>query len=380
MLIKLDRKFWLGTATLVGSTIGVGVYGVPFVFQKSGFLVGVLFLIGLGGLMLLTNLLYGEVVLRTNQRHQLIGYSRLYLGGALSKINLFTFILGGYGALIGITIISSGFLSNIFSFLFHFSPTSWATFFVVVTSALILRGLRTVSRIDFFMMLIFGLIILFIGIWGSGSIHYENFNFATKDFWFLPFGVIIFSMAGLPGIPLAREVLSGRERSLRKALILGTLIPLILYLFFAFVVVGISGESTSPDAISGLAWYLGPGIVFVGSALGFLTSFTIFLNLGTAMKRALQEDFKFKSGWAWLLVVLPPYLLYLSGVRNFIDIISLVGGLAVSVEMMILIFVYANARKHGDRLPEYTIHIPLPLLYLMIAIFAFGAVYTLVFK
>ncbi|HLF67181.1 MAG TPA: aromatic amino acid transport family protein, partial [Gammaproteobacteria bacterium] len=97
MLSKFDKTFWLGVATLVGGTIGVGVYGLPFTFQKSGFLVGLLFLVGIGGLMLLTSLLYGEVVLRTHERHQLIGYTRKYLGPTLEKINLFTFILSVYG-------------------------------------------------------------------------------------------------------------------------------------------------------------------------------------------------------------------------------------------------------------------------------------------
>ncbi len=380
MSSKFDKTFWLGTATLVGGTIGVGVYGMPFAFQKAGFLVGFLFLAGLSGLMLLTNLLYGEIILRTESRHQLIGYTRKYLGGAAAKINLFTVMLGSYGALIGIIIISGGFLTNIFTVWFRISPAGWSTIFIVVTAIFIFRGLRTVSRIDFFTMLIFAGVVLAIGLWGAGKIQYDNYTLAARDFWFLPFGIVMFALNGFSGVPLAREVLAGREDKLRRAIFVGTLIPAVLYLIFTVIVVGLSGEATSPDAVSGLSFPLGAGIVLVGSFLGFMTSATIFLNLGTSMKESFQQDFRFKRRWAWLLTVLPPYFLYLSGIRNFIDIISLVGGVAVSIEMVILIFMYASARKHGERVPEYSIRLPLPVLYLMMLIFAAGAVYTVIVK
>ena len=375
-----NKNFWFGVATLVGGTIGVGVYGMPFAFQKAGFLVGFLFLAGLGGLMLLTNLLYGEIILRTEGRHQLIGYTHKYLGRIAAKINLCTGMLGSYGALIGIVIISGGFLSNIFAAWFRVSPAGWSAVFIVVTSIFIFRGLRTVSRIDFFMMFIFAAVVLAIGLWGAGRLQADNFTWAIGDFWFLPFGVIMFALNGISGVPLAREVLVGREGKLRGAIFAGTLIPVVFYLIFTAIVVGVSGDSTSPDAISGLAFPLGAGMVLVGSLLGFMTSTTIFLNLGTSLKESFQQDFRFKHRWAWLLTVLPPYFLYLSGIRNFIDIISLVGGVAVSIEMVILIFMYASARKKGERMPEYSIRLPLPLLYLMMLIFAAGAVYTVIIK
>lgn len=371
-----DKIFWLSVATLVGSTIGVGVYGLPFAFQKAGFLVGFLFLAGLGGFMLLTNLLYGEIVLRTESRHQLIGYTNKYLGGLVAKINLFTVMLGSYGALIGIIIISGGFLANIFAAWFRISPAGWSAVFVILAAIFIFRGLRAVSKIDFFMMVVFAIVVLAIGLWGAEKIRPDNFTLAMKDFWFLPFGVIMFALNGIPGVPLAREVLTGREDKLRGAIFAGSLIPAVFYFIFTAIVVGVSGDSTSPDAISGLSVPLGAGVVLIGSLLGFMTSSTIFLNIGTSLKKSFQQDFRFKHRWAWLLAVLPPYVLYFSGIRNFIDIISLVGGVAVSMEMVILIFMYVSARKHGERIPEYSIRLPLPVLYLMILVFAAGAVYT----
>jgi tyrosine-specific transport protein len=374
------NKFWYAVAVLVGSTVGVGIYGMPFAFQKAGFGVGLLFLLGVAGLVLLSNLLYGEVVLRTHERHQFVGYVKKYLNPWAQKFNLFLFWVAVYGALVGIIIISGDFLTNILSPYFNLSPFAFSTIFLVAASILVLRGLKTVSKFDFFMMVLLGCIVLLIALLGTKRVDLANYALGVKDFWFLPFGVILFAMNSMPGIPLVREALIGSENKLKKALVAGTIIPAILYLVFTVFVVGVSGDFTSPDAISGLLGFLGPKIVLVGSLFGFLTSSTIFLNLATSLKESLRQDFHFKHWWAWLLAILPPYLLFLSGIRNFIDIIGLVGGVAISLEAILLVFVYISAKRNGDRIPEYSIRLPRPVLYLMMLIFAAGAAYTLFIK
>ncbi len=374
------NKFWYAVAVLVGSTVGVGIYGMPFAFQKAGFGVGLLFLLGVVGLVLLSNLLYGEVVLRTHERHQFVGYVKKYLGPWAQKLNLFLFWVAVYGALVGIIIISGDFLTNVLSPYFNFSPFAFSTIFLIAASILVLKGLKTVSRFDFFMMLLLGFIVLLIALLGVKHVDLANYTLSAKDFWFLPFGVVLFAMNSMPGIPLVREALIGSENKLKKALVVGTIIPAVLYLIFTVFVVGVSGDFTSPDAISGLMGFLGSKIVFAGSLFGFLTSSTIFLNLATSLKESLRQDFHFNHWWAWLLAILPPYLLFLSGIRNFIDIIGLVGGVAVSLEAILLVFVYISAKRNGDRIPEYSIRLPRPVLYLMMLVFAAGAAYTLIIK
>ncbi len=373
------NKFWRAVAMLVTSTIGVGFYGIPFAFQKAGFSFGLLFFGLVVALMLLTNLLYGEVILRTHHRHQMVGYVNKYLGPWARRINLFIFWVAIYGAMIAIIIISGDFLANILSFYLNFSPVIFSTLFLIFAASLVLAGLKTVSRLDFLMMLIFCGIVGLIAAVGFNNIQLVNYSFALTDFWFLPFGVILFSLSN-SGIPLLREVLVGQERSLKKAISVGTLIPAGLYLLFTFLVVGISGEITSPDSISGLLGFLGTKIVVIGSVLGFLTSTTIFINIATALKESLDEDFKIKNRAVWLFALVPPYLLFLSGIRNFIDIISLVGGVAVSIHSILLIFLYAKAKKSGERVPEYSIRIPNWSLYLIMLVFALGAVYTILIK
>lgn len=373
---RLNRS-WYAVALLVASGVGVGFYGIPFTFQKAGFLVGSIFFVALGVLSLIGNLLYGEVVLRTHRRHQFIGYVNKYLGVWPRRLNLFTFWVAIYGSLVGIIIISGDFLSNIFSSFLSFSPLVFSTLFIIFASVLVLAGLRAVSRFDFAIMVLFVLIVVLISLAGLDSINPGNYSLASRDFWFLPFGVILFTFNSSTGVPLMRERLAGQESKLRKTIFWGSLIPIIFYFLFTVVVVGVSGEITSPDAISGLGGFLGSRVVLLGSMFGFVSSFSIFLNLATSLKESLIEDFHFKNKTNWLLVMLPPYILFLLGLRNFIDIIGLVGGLVISIQLISLIFVYTKARESGERIPEYSISFPKWLLYFMILIFSLGAIYTL---
>jgi amino acid permease len=373
------NKFWCAVAVLVGSTIGVGFYGIAFSFEKAGLAAGLLFFFGVAGLTLIINLLMGEITLRTHQRHQLVGYVDKYLGVWAKHVNIFIFWVSIYGALIGVIIVSGDFLSNILSPYLNFSPVMFSTIFMVVASILVLAGLRTISKFDFAVMLVVIAIILGVGIAGFSHIDLKNYSFAFTDFWFLPFGVILFSL-NTTGIPLMREVLTGSERQLKKAIAWGTLISAGVFLFFALVVLGISGDATSPEAISGLFGFIGPRVVLIGSIVGFITSSTIFLNIATSLKESLQEDFKIRRRWTWILAMLPPYLLFLLGVRNFIDIIGLVGGVAISIHMILLVLTYVKAKRNGERIPEYSIRLPNWSLYLIMLIFASAAVYTIIVK
>jgi amino acid permease len=373
------NKFWYAVAVLVGSTIGVGFYGIPFSFAKGGLTMGLVFFAVVAGLTLLINLLMGEVTLRTHQRHQLVGYVKKYLGTWAHRINVFVFWLTIYGALIGIIIVSGDFLANILSSYIDFSPVMYSTIFIIVATILVAFGLKTVAKFDFFVMSVVIAAILVICFSGLFKIDLANYSFQITNFWFLPFGVILFSLNN-SSIPLMREVLVGSERRVKNAVVWGSLIPSFLFLIFALVILGVCGETTSPEAISGLGGLLNTKIVFLGSIVGFLTSVTIFLNIATSLKESLQEDFKIRRRWTWVFAMLPPYLLFLFGIRNFIDIISLVGGVGVSIHMILLIMTYVRAKRHGDRVPEYSIRMPVWSMYFLMAVFAAAAVYTIIVK
>ncbi len=374
-----NKNFFYATAILVGTMVGVGVFGVPFSFAKAGFGVGFLFLLLTGFLTLVIDAMFGEVVLRTQEKHQTVGYAGLYLGPVWKGIMFFAMVLSIYAAMLAYVIIAGDFLSNILSAFFYLSSTAYSYFFAVVLSLLLLFNLKRISRVELFLTVVFVAVVFIIFGFGVSKVNFDNLQNINYEFWFLPYGILLFAFAGMSAIPLQREILRGEEHQFRRSILYAVLLVGVLYTVFAFTVVGVSGDITSPDAVTGLFDFLGNKIVVLGSILGVLAVGTSFLMLGEALKEVFRWDYGLKKGLPWLFTVVPPFILFMVGLRTFIDVISLAGSLAIGLILIVLIFIYIAAKSKGDRTPEYSLNIPRRLLYSMVALFTAGIVYVLVY-
>ncbi|PIR41416.1 MAG: hypothetical protein COV31_00905 [Candidatus Yanofskybacteria bacterium CG10_big_fil_rev_8_21_14_0_10_46_23] len=374
----MKNKTLHSATLLIGTTVGIGMFGVPFAFLKAGFFWGIFFLGLITAITLVINLALGEVALRTRENHQIAGYAHFYLGTAWKKLVLFSFTLTVYSALLVYTVISGEFLANILAVTpIGFSPFTLSVVFFMVLSTLVYLGLNQISWLELVMtiFLIVAVGVIFIG--GVGSVSFDKFSFAEPSFWFLPYGVLLFALRGFPAIPLQREFLRGKEKYLKKSIIWGTLIPSLIFFIFAFVVVGISGELTTPEAISGLAPFIGFPIIFIVSLFGLLAISTSYLGLGLALQSMFQYDFSISKRLSWALTIFIPFLLFLAGIRNLINIMSLAGSVAIGLESIIFIFLYQKIKKKGDRIPEYSMRLPQWSWYALILLFGAGIVYAL---
>lgn len=360
--------------------MGVGIFGIPFAFSKAGFWVGFLFLVFIGFVTLLLNLMYGEVILRTHEEHQITGYTDKYLGPWFKRFIFFSVSLALYSALLVYMVIAGDFMNNIFSPIFYASPVSYSLIFFSVFSVLILLGIKRISWVELLLVGLFAVIVLSILGVGINKINLANLAGIQPEFWFLPYGVLLFAFAGFSAIPIQRDILRDQEKNLRKSILFAVILTGALYLLFAFTVLGISGNVTTPDAISGLYEFLGGKIIFLGSFFGILAVSTSFLMLGSAFLDMFHLDYKVPRKFAWLLVVFPPLVLFLGGLRTFIDIISLAGSVAIGLEGIVLTFVYIKSKSKGDRVPEYSLELPKFIYYLLIFMFGAGIVYALFIK
>ena len=357
--------------------VGAGVFGIPFAFAKAGFWIGFLFLIGTGLATLFLYFIYSEVILRTHQSHQMVGYTQLYLGNFWKRLLFFSLLLTTYAALLAYIIISGEFLPNVLSSVFYLSSSSFSIWFFAVASFLVLLGIRTVAWVELGFSFLFIAVIALIFGFGIGDVDFSNYFYINIDFWFFPYGVLLFAFGGLSAIPIQRRILEGNEGYFKKAILTAVLVVAVLYFIFGFTVLGISGDTTTPDAISGLIDQIGGRIVFLGSLFGIMAVSTSYLMLSTALLEVFMLDYGMSRKVSWALVVFPPLALFLGGLRNFIDVISLGGAVGIGLEAFILIFMYIKAKSHGDRIPEYSLQVPVWALYLIALIFAGGVGYTL---
>ena len=364
----------LALSTFCGTIIGVGLFGLPYVTAKVGFLPMIFYFLVLGAVMTLIHLIYGEIVLRTPGKHRLPGYNRLYLKSPLLEaLSYLSTIVGLTGALLAYLVVGGEFLTNLLQPYLGGSPLLYSSVFFSLGFLMIYFGSGPVSKTEFFSL---GIFFFVQAVLLAKALPYlEPNHFTTAQLnpsnFFLPYGVILFSLDGTSVIPEMREILKGRERALKNMIIVGSIIPIISYLIFIVTVYGVTGSATTPEALAGLNAALGNGGLRLGFVFGILTTFTSFLTLGITLKKEFQYDRKLPALLSAVLACLPAYLLYLAGLKDFIGIIGFVGAGALGIDLVVIMAIYLKA-KTSRRTPAYSLRLPGYLLALLIILFLAG--------
>ena len=374
-----NKNFYYAIASLIGATIGVGIFGIPYVVAKTGFIWGMLSLIFLGSVSLLINLFYGEVVLSTKENYRLIGYAKKYLNKWEQKIAIFALIFFCYGSMLAYLIVGGEFLYTIFNGFFGSDAFTYSLIFFAVASYLIFLGLKIVAKGELIMTGFLLLIITFFFIKYAGSIEPTNLATLNLSNWFVPYGVILFALSGSVVIPHLKEILGNKQQLMKKTILLGTIIPIIVCAFFILLVVGTTGEATTEEAIRGLKDFFGNGVILLGALFGFLAVATSFLLIGLNLKETFWYDLKIPHFVSWLLACFIPFALFLIGLRNFIEVIGIVGAIAGGLTGILIIGLHESVKKKKNLLPAYSISIPPLVQWGLITLFSLGIVYEIIY-
>ena len=119
----------LALATFTGTIIGVGLFGLPYVTAKIGFLPMLIYFIILSAVLIFINLMYGEIALRTAKNHRLPGYARIYLNPAAARLGYLTTFIGLTGSLLAYVLVGGEFLKNLLGPMLGGSSFLYATIF-----------------------------------------------------------------------------------------------------------------------------------------------------------------------------------------------------------------------------------------------------------
>jgi len=373
----MNSGFLLALATLVGTIIGGGIFGLPYVVSKSGLVPGVFYLVVLGGLVMLLHLFFGEIVLRTSEKHRLIGYAEMYLGTWAKKLVTISTIVGIVGALLAYIILAGDFLEVAVGSMFPaVSNTVFSLVFWGALSVFILKGIQAISRMELFMNIALFTVIFAIFLFAFPHVETENFVAVDFSHLFLPYGVVLFAFAGWAAIPEIAELFKRKQdkRKLDNLIVWASGICGALYLLFVLFVVGVSGANTSKDALTGLIPFLGEKVVILGALFGLIAIAASFLVLGNYLKNSLRYDYKVPYLLSAAIAIATPMILFLLGLREFIVVLGMVGAVIGVVEGSVITLVWQKAKQKGDREPEYRVKFPRVLVSFIVALLVAGAV------
>jgi len=368
----MNKNYIWGVSILVGTCIGAGVLGIPYVAAQAGFWPAVGFILFIGLIILLANLYLGEVSLRTKGKHQLIEYARRYIGKNGKRLMNFAVMFGIYSALIAYTLgIGESFSFLIFGNFKYVIPLGIVFGFGM--SLILKHGMNALKKYERYGVSIVLVLLLLILVSFIGDVEVSNLNYINVQNLFIPFGVVLFALISFHAIPEV-NVLLGKKKDkslMKKILITGSIVSVLFYIIFAFIVVGFKGASTPEIATLGL------GNVFV--LLGIFTMFTSYLALGNA----LQEDYFFDKGFkkkkAWVFSTIVPIGIFVllqlvSDFFSFTKILSIGGVISGGIIAIMSLFIVKSAKQKGDRKPEYSIPVNWFLIIFLAVVFIGGAI------
>ena len=369
------NKLFTAISAITGTIIGAGFLGIPYIVSKSGFLIGLFWMILISIMMIIVNLIMAEICLATKTIHQIPGYASKYLG---KKTKIFVFIasiIGLYAALIAY-LLGEG---ESFSYLF-FGAENYALIFGlgfwVAISFISLGGIREFKKVEPLGVILVFLVVIFLGIYNFNKLNLAYLNRLNFNYLFLPFGITLFAFLGVSSIPEVRRILKGKEKLMKKALIIGSLIPLFVYILFTIIVLGLYGSNVNEIATISFGKLV--------TLLGIFTMFTASLALTLALQDTYRFDFNFSFKRAWFFSAVVPLILFLLikifNLAGFVKLLSLGGALSGGLLSISILLIHEKLknqeiRKKMERNPEFIIRLPLLIKIAIIIIFMAGILY-----
>jgi amino acid permease len=367
-------RFILPVSLLSGTIIGAGMFSLPYVFTTAGIGLSVLFAVIFLCVAVFIYWMYADL-LRRSPGERYVGLMREYFGGKGYAASFVVDILQLFFALTAYLVLSASF----FKLLFPGYPAHMYTLvFWVLSSAMLFVRVRKEAVGEF--VATAGIIAIVAGIAALGFGKFlqsppDVFSFSYA-YLLLPFGPLLFSLNGRSVIPELVESSEKRSAKLRKVIVWGVAVPVVLYLLFAAGVLGLNPRVT-PDAVSGLAASVPRGMLAALGVLGLLALWSSYIAIGTDIRKTLAGDARMPRILAGALAVCVPLVLYLLGFQSFLALVAITGGVLGALDWAGVALMWRKSFAGGAHpralLPKFY---PV-MFYLVLAVLCASIVYSL---
>jgi tyrosine-specific transport protein len=371
----MSKNYLLAVATLMGTIIGVGLFAMPFVINKSGIIPLFIYMAVLVAIQYFLHLLFAEVVLSTKTKHRLPGFVEKYINKKSKKLAFLVDIIGAYGSALAYIIIGGLFLHQLLNTYFGGSILIYSTIIFAVVSLITFFDIKMIAGTE---LILTSFLIIAIGLitWrGFGHIQLANYHLLEWKNIFLPYGPIFFAVGGSVAIPEVCRLLAYEKEKIKSAIFWGTFVPAALMLVFVLVILGITGANTSVDTLAGLSLILNDGVITFSLIFGLLAIITSYIITAQAAEEIYQWDYKLNNKLAWFLACFIPYFLYLIGWTNLIKVVSFTGSVTGGLAGIILIWLMFKVKAKPEQISVIKNKLTKPTAYFLSLLFVLGLIY-----
>jgi amino acid permease len=368
----MQKHFWKIAAIVAAATVGDGVFALPFVFYTAGWLTCLIYMAVLGAIIVMAHSLYLSTLEKVGEKQRLLGLAKKYFGAGGFWAAFIAVVVGLLLTLVAYLILGSEFIHLALPMVRE--RYAFAAFWALISLPIFLSD-RYVTDLELVGIVATSAIIILIFATAIPDVFFAVAPAINWQNLFLPFGAVLFSLAGWTSIEPAydAEKKVQRRRGPWGALAAGTAFAAILYAMFA---AGILGSTTgiTPDTASDLAqWAFWKKEAL--AIMGLIAVATVYLPISREIKNALEKDLSWNKIFSRGILVLVPPAFVLLGFNNFLVVVGIVGGVFLSAQYILIILVGRRALT-----PSLSKTIWMDVAVALFAVAAIYSIYTFVVR
>jgi tyrosine-specific transport protein len=356
-----------GAMLIAGTSIGGGMLALPVLTSLGGFAPSIVLYFATWIFMACTGLLFLEACLWMKEETNIISMADHSLGHMGRAFAWFLYLFFFYCVTLAYFVGGGNLFSESIPGLANWQGM---LLFGALFAPFVFAGARMVDRIN--LVLMFGLILSFLLFVFMGYSHIDYANFKPMDWpltlMALPVAFAAFGYQGI--IPTLVHYMNYDVKKLRKTILIGSSIPLITYLIWQWLILGIVPASGLAEALANgdnavypLKSVLNDQKVYIiGAFFAFFALATSFFGVTLGMLDFLADGLnieKTRRGRLFLcgLVYLPPLIFGIANPHVFLTALDYAGGFGSSLLLGLLPIMmvwsgrYIMKQKHSIMLP-----------------------------
>lgn len=373
-----------GVLLVSGTTVGAGMLALPMMTSFVGFFPSLLIFGVCWLVMLTTSYFFLDVNFAIEGEVNLISMAHFTLGLWGKVLSWIVYLLLLYALVAAYVAAGAPLFQKGVSVLIGHEVPLWASYFAfpLIFGSFVYFGTLGVDMIN--RALLFGLFISYLLLVGflPEQIQGELLLHVDWQATFVAVPVVITSFGYHIIIPSLTTYVSHNKRALRWILFIGSVIPLLIYMIWQIMILGIVPLEGTPGLIE--AWKRGALVTeplaqivqnhWIKTGAYFFSFFAIvtsFLGVSLSLSDFLIDGFKIKKTWegrliAVLLTFAPPLIFVLTYQRGFIIALEY----AAAFVAILLIFLPAIMAWHLEK-PKFYRTVSGRLLLIVVMLFAF---------
>jgi len=337
----MTKRSFTIAAIVAAATIGTGVFAMPYVIQTSGWFLTLGYFVALIAVVSLAHVLYLRTLVAVREKERLLGLARKYFGGTGFWIGFLAIVIGLMLSFVAYLVLGVQFMTLLFPWL---SPAVARGVFWFLLACLIWGSEGRVAWLEVAGIALITCVVLFIFGTGHPAVAFVGMPFAVAKNFFLPFGAVVFALAGWTSVEQVYELTQSGEgdggrfnAGMFGAFVIGTALAGLLYWLFALGVIG-TAPHVAMDTISGIAgWPVWRKDTL--AILGLLAIAVVSLPLSREIRGALEKDLRWNSIASRATIIILPIVTVLAGFNNFLVVVSVAGGVFLSAQYLLIIAV-----------------------------------------